>query len=269
VDEGSGRPVILLHGNPGWSFHFRSLIAGLRDDCRAIAMDYVGMGLSDKPDDSRYPYHLASRIDDLAALIDHLGLDGDLTLVMHDWGGLIGMGYASRWPERVARLVLLNTAAFPVPEGMKVPLRFRLVRGTALGAWLVRHTSVFTATAARVCCTRRRLPREVRDAYAAPYDSADNRIGILRFVQDAPITARDRSYPLLTGMEARLPLFRRTPALICWGDRDFVFTPRVLEVWQRHWPHAEVHRFPDCGHYLLEDAPDEVLGLVRSFLRRH
>lgn len=266
VDEGRGAPLVMLHGNPGWSFQFRTLISGLSDQYRAIAMDYVGMGLSDKPDDSRYRYQLASRVDDLEAFVDRLGLD-DVTLVMHDWGGMIGMAYARRRPDRISRLIVLNSAAFHVPPGMTVPLPFTLVRETALGAWLVTHTNLFARVAARVCCKRRPLSSDVRRAYLAPYDSAANRVGILRFVQDAPITPRDRSYDLLTGIEAGLDSFRNVPALICWGDRDFVFTPQVLDVWRAHWPHAEVHRFADCGHYLLEDAPEEVVALVRGFLR--
>ena len=266
VDEGQGAPVLMLHGNPTWSFHYRALIAGLADAYRAIAMDYVGMGLSEKPDGRRYPYDLARRVDDLAAFIDALGLDGGLTLVMHDWGGMIGMAYAQRHPHRIARLIVLNSAAFHVPPGMHVPLVFRLVRGTAAGAWLVTRTGIFSAVASRVCCKRRPLSAAIRRVYAAPYDSPANRVGVLRFVQDAPLAPGDRSFDLLTEIQAGLADFRSVPALICWGDRDFVFTPRVLDVWRTHWPDAVVHRFPDCGHYLLEDAPDEVLPLVRAFL---
>ena len=187
---------------------------------------------------------------------------------MHDWGGMIG-GLRRPVSQRISRLVLLNTAAFHVPKGMTVPLPFRMVRGTALGRWMVGNTGIFSRTASRVCCKRRPLPPEVRRAYLAPYDCRAHRVGILQFVLDAPISPRDHSFDLLSTIEAGLSRFGHVPALICWGDRDFVFTPRVLDVWRQHLPQAEVHHFPDCGHYLLEDAPDEVAGLVQEFLRRH
>jgi haloalkane dehalogenase len=266
LDEGAGEPVVMLHGNPTWSFHYRKLIGALRGDYRVIAPDHMGMGLSDRPDDRHYQYRLASRVDDLAALVDALDLGGRLTLVMHDWGGMIGMAYASRHPERIARIVLLNTAAFHLPASMRLPRALRLARDTALGALAVRGAGAFHRAAMRVCCTRRPLTRQVRDAYCAPYDGWASRIGILRFVQDIPLRPGDPSYALVSQVEASLPRFRGTPALICWGERDFVFTPEVLERWRQWWPHAEVHRFADCGHYVLEDAAEEIVELTRAFL---
>jgi pimeloyl-ACP methyl ester carboxylesterase len=267
LDEGAGQPIIMLHGNPTWSLYYRGLIAALRPDYRVIAPDHIGMGLSDKPDDAHYQYRLASRVDDLAALVAALDLPDKLTLVMHDWGGMIGMAYASRHPERIGRLVLLNTAAFPMPASMRLPRSLRLVRDTALGALAVRGAGAFSRVAARVCCTRRPMTRELREAYCAPYHDWASRIAILRFVQDIPLGPADPSYALVEQVARSLPLFRHTPALICWGDRDFVFTPEVLERWQREWPQAHIHRFADCGHYLLEDAGDEVQALVRGFLQ--
>ena len=269
VDEGRGEPVVMLHGNPTWSFYYRRLITSLRDGYRVIVPDHIGMGLSDKPDDRRYTYRLASRIDDLAALIDRLDLRQRLTLVMHDWGGMIGMAYASRHPDRIARLVLLNTAAFHLPASMHLPRSLRLVRDTMLGVLAVRGFNAFSKAAARIGCTRRPLSRELRRAYCAPYDGWANRIATLRFVQDIPLGPDDASYALVSQVEASLPLFRRTPVLICWGEQDFVFTPQVLDLWLERWPHAEVHRFSDCGHYVLEDAADEIPGIVRAFLHAH
>jgi cis-3-alkyl-4-acyloxetan-2-one decarboxylase len=266
LDEGAGEPILLLHGNPTWSFYYRSLVAGLRGEYRVIVPDHIGMGLSDKPDDSRYRYRLASRVEDLAALIQALDLPR-ITLVMHDWGGMIGMGYASQHPEKIARIVLLNTAAFHLAAPMRLPPSLRLVRNTALGALAVRGGGAFSRLAARLCCTRRPLTRQLRDAYCAPYHDWASRIGVLRFVQDIPLRPGDPSYELVSQVESCLPLFRRTPVLICWGDKDFVFTPEVLARWRQCWPQAGVHRFADCGHYVLEDAPEEIGALVHAFLR--
>ena len=126
LDEGAGEPVLMLHGNPSWSYYYRHLVLGLRDRYRCIVPDHIGMGLSDKPDDEHYRYTLERRVEDLDALVRHLGekrgLPGrGLTLVLHDWGGMIGMAWAARRPESVSRLVILNTAAFPNPRGRSLP----------------------------------------------------------------------------------------------------------------------------------------------------
>src|SRR5207244_932922 len=116
LDEGRGEPVVMLHGNPSWSFYYRRLVLGLRDSYRVIVPYHIGCGLSDKPDDASYRYTLEQRVRDLQALLDHLAIDGEITLVLHDWGGMIGMTYATRHPERIRRLVVLNTGAFHLPD---------------------------------------------------------------------------------------------------------------------------------------------------------
>ncbi len=270
LDEGEGRegcePVVMLHGNPTWSFHYRDLIRNLRDRHRVIAPDHIGCGYSDKPGDDRYEYSLRQRVNDVEALLDALVPAERLTLVLHDWGGMIGMGWAVRHPERVRRIVLLNTAAFHLPESKKLPKSLWWVRNTAVAAFLVRRFNAFSRGAAWASCTRARLPKEVRDAYCAPYDSWKNRIATLRFVQDIPLSPEDRGYGLVSEVESKLGLFAETPVLICWGDRDFVLDHHFLAEWRRRLPQAEVHRFEDCGHYVLEDAKTEILQLVNRFL---
>jgi haloalkane dehalogenase len=269
LDEGAGEPAILLHGNPTWSFYFRELVQALRDDHRVIVPDHIGCGLSDKPDDSRYDYTLASRVRDLEFLIDHLGIDRKLTLVVHDWGGMIGMAYASKHAERIGRLVILNTAAFPLPKTKGFPWQLRLCRVPGLGALLVRGLNLFCRGAARACVTRKPLAPEVRAMYLRPYDSWQHRIGVHRFVQDIPLGPGDRSFAVLAETDKGLERLRDRPMLICWGERDFIFDRHFLEEWQRRFPAAEVHRFPDAGHYVLEDAGAEIAERVKTFLHAH
>jgi haloalkane dehalogenase len=266
LDEGQGEPVVMLHGNPTWSFHFRALVLALRDRFRVVVPDHMGMGLSDKPGDDQYRYCLQSRADDLAALLDHLALAGGVGLVMHDWGAMIGMAWAVRFPARVARLVVLNGAAFHVPPDAHVPTALHLLRNRALGALTLRSSDFFIRTAARTCCTRRPMPADVLGAYLAPHATWADRIALLRFPQDVPLVPSDPSYRMVSTIEAGLAQFRQTPAMICWGERDVVFPPRVLDIWRGHWPHAEIHRFPDCGHWVLEDAPDKIAAYTRAFL---
>ena len=268
LDEGRGDTVLMLHGNPTWSFYYRNLVLGLRGTHRVIAPDYIGCGLSDKPDENSYEYTLRRRVDDLAALIEQAGVDGPITLLMHDWGGMIGMAYATRFPEKIGRLVLLNSAAFHLPKTKKLPRTLWLCRKTPLGDFFIRDTGLFNSVLARwaVC---RPMEQSVREAYLLPYRAPQDRTALLHFVQDIPLEAGDASYDLVSEVQAKLPAFRNVPALILWGDRDFVFDHHFLAEWRKFLPGAEVHHFPNAGHYVLEDAGAEILPLLEDFFRRN
>ena len=265
LDEGSGEAVVAVHGNPTWSFYYRDLVGELRDDHRVVVPDHMGCGFSDKPEDEAYDYTLSRRIDDFARLMDDLGLD-DINLVVHDWGGMIGLGWAVRNPERIKRIVILNTAAFPLTKSKSFPWQLWMVRDTPLGPLMVRGLNAFARGASRVGCTRKKLSKELRDAYCAPYDSWADRIATLRFVQDIPLRPGERGYEIVSDTAARLDSLSDRPVLVCWGDKDFVFDHHFLAEWQRVYPHSEVHRFADCGHYILEDASEEIIPLIRQFL---
>ena len=275
LDEGprDGEVVVMLHGNPSWSFYWRHLVSGLSDRYRCIVPDHVGMGLSDKPDDAPgaspgYDYTLQSRIDDLDALLAHLGIGGPVTLAVHDWGGMIGFGWALRDPSRVRRLVITNTAAFPLPAAKKFPLRLAMGRDSRLGGWLIRYFNLFARGAARFG-TERALPREVREAYAGVYRGRDNAIATLRFMQDIPLREGDRAWPLLRAAEAQLPRYAGRPAFIGWGLRDFVFDRHFLDGFRRALPRAMVREFEDAGHYVLEDKHAVLVPAIRRFLDAH
>lgn len=259
-------PAVLVHGNPTWSFYFRELIKALRGDHRCVALDHIGCGLSDKPGDDGYDYVLKQHVDDLEALLNHLGVERDVTLVLHDWGGMIGLAWALRRPERIVRIVLFNTAAFLLPRAKPLPWRLRLVRRGPLGPLLVRGLNGFVRGA--ICmAARRRMPPDVRAAYLGPYNSWRNRIATLRFVQDIPLGPSDRSFEAAKRVDENLHRFADLPMLICWGERDFVFDRHFLDEWRRRFPDATVHTFADAGHYVLEDAADQIVPLVGAFLR--
>ncbi|MGW8180495.1 MAG: alpha/beta fold hydrolase [bacterium] len=266
LDEGSGEPVIMLHGNPTWSFMYRELVKSLRNSYRVIVPDHIGCGLSDKPDSADYEYSLRQRVTDLEALTAHLKLDRNLTLVLHDWGGLIGTTFAVRNSSAIKRLVILNTAGFLLPSGKRLHWTIRLCKKSAIAAFVIRRLNAFAIVAGYTGCRQHRLPGEVRRAYKAPYDSWKNRIATLRFVQDIPLTARDQSYAMLEETSRKLYLLRDTPTLVFWGERDFVFDQTFLEEWVSRIPRAEVHRFPCGGHNILEDASGEITPIVKKFL---
>ncbi len=269
LDEGSGDPIVMIHGNPTWSFYYRELIKALSPNFRTIVPDHIGCGLSDKPGEERYGYRLKNRIDDLETLIDTLGLEEKITLVVHDWGGMIGMAYALRHPEKISRFIVLNTAAFLMPTGKTLPLRLWVVRNlrrfatpAVLGLNLFSYGALFMAS-------HKRLSRDAKKGLTAPYNCCQNRIATLKFVQDIPMIETDPSYEIAKYVDDNLHLLADRPMLICWGMHDFVFDKEYLSEWQRRFPNAEVHAFPDAGHYVLEDVPDKIVVLVDGFLKKY
>lgn len=264
LDEGDGPPVVMVHGNPSWSFYFRTLVQSMREAYRVIVPDHIGCGLSEKPDDRRYRHTLEQRIDDLEALLGHLGVTKEITLIAHDWGGMIGMGYVVRDPSRIKRIALMNTSAFLLPAMKPFPWELRLTR-TPLGALLVRGLNAFARGAVARCVTKQPMPADVAAMYLGPYGSWGERRGILRFVQDIPLYPIDPAYPIVKQVEDTLPRLAHLPLLICWGSRDFIFDDVFLSAWREKAPHAEILRFPDAGHYVLEDEPDAICAAIQSF----
>ncbi len=278
LDEGprDGQIIVMLHGNPSWSYYWRHLVLGLRGAVgnskgyRCIVPDHIGMGLSDKPDDSasalpRYDYTLQSRIDDLTVLLDRLDINGPLTLAVHDWGGMIGFGWALTHAQQVRRLIITNTAAFGLPAAKKMPWQLTLGRDSALGTLLIRGLNAFAAGTIDLCSSRR-VSSEVRKAYVAPYNSWANRISTSRFVQDIPLREGDRAWSLVQQSQKMLPSYSDRPTLIGWGLQDFVFDKHFLEVFSNALPNAQVYAYPDAHHYVLEDKHEVLVPAIRAFL---
>lgn len=251
----------MVHGNPTWSFYWRNLVMGLRDNYRCIVPDHVGCGLSDKPQD--YPYTLAQHIENLATLVEKLDLT-NVTLLAHDWGGSIGLGALLKLPERFARIILFNTGAFPPPF---VPRRIAICKLPIFGTLAIRGLNAF-ARAALTMAVEKPLPPDVKAGLIAPYDSWANRIATRRFVEDIPLSPRHPTWKVLEEIEAGLPSLCSRPIQLIWGMKDWCFRPECLNRFLAHWPQAEVHRLEDCGHYVIEDAPERIVPLVREFLKR-
>ena len=257
VSEGTGEPFVMVHGNPTWSFLFRDLIRKCAESGRhAIAPDMIGCGLSDKP--QKWGYHLEGHIRNLEQLIDTEQKLDKLTLVLHDWGGAIGMGYATRHPEKISRIVLMNTAAFLSKD---CPKRIFLCRCPFLGAFLVRGLNAFVEAALRMAPAQK-LSSDVCEGYRFPYQNWHDRIATQRFVQDIPLKPSHPTWRTLQEIEERLPLLAEKPISLIWGAQDFCFHPGFLKRWMEIYPKAEVHSFPEASHYLLEDAGDKIIPLI-------
>jgi pimeloyl-ACP methyl ester carboxylesterase len=264
VDEGQGETLLLVHGNPTWSFYWRDLIRALTPKYRVIAVDHMGCGLSDKP--RHYAYRLGQHIENLKTLVERLDLRG-VTLLAHDWGGPIGLGAALACQQRFARYVLFNTAAF---RSTRIPWRIRICRTPVLGRLAVQGLNAFARAALGMAvCHQERMTPVVRAGLLAPYDTWTNRQAIYRFVEDIPLSASHPSYATLKGIEERLTQLAVHPWMLIWGMRDWCFTPHFLERFLTFVPHAEVHRLADAGHYVIEDAHERVAPLVDQFIERH
>ncbi len=261
VDEGSGSPLLFVHGNPTWSFAWRNLILRFRDRYRCVAVDHIGCGLSDKP--QQYDYDLRHHIDNLTGLIEELDLS-NITLVVHDWGGAIGIGTLGRMPERFSRVVITNTAAFP---SKLIPWRIAACRIPILGAIGVRGFNMFAGTATWMATENPDgLPEDVKAGYLAPYDSWANRVAVDRFVNDIPMSPSHPSYSTLKRVEAALDKVRKKPTQLIWGMKDWCFSPAFYQEFRKRLPESRHVEFEKAGHYLFEDASQEMGDVLETFL---
>lgn len=266
LDEGAGEPMLMVHGNPTWSFYFRALVSAFSGDRRVIVPDHIGCGLSAKPPATRYPFNLQRRVEDLSALMDHLALTQPVTLVVHDWGGMIGLSWALENLQAVARIVIMNSAAFFPPHGRPLPKRLRAIRnGKALMQSMVLGLNLF-ARAALYMAPHRRLPTDVKAGLIAPYNSRRNRLATLEFVRQIPLSVTDPGGDIVARVDRGLRKICSRPTLILWGARDFVFDRAYFDAWRCRLPDAEAHWFEDAGHYLLEDIPEKIVGHMQRFL---
>jgi len=266
-DEGDGPVAFLLHGNPTWAFLYRELIPALRDHMRVVAPDHIGCGYSDRPDEGQYGYRLRDRVEDFSRLVDSVTAGEPVDLVVHDWGGLIGLAWAVDHPDRLRSLVVFNSAAFRVPEDRRFHWTLRWARRSPLAHLAIRRWNAFGIAAMRLGC-RRRPTASVRRGFYAPHRGSRGRIAQAKFVEDIPLAPGDPSYDVVKNTELGLERLKDRPVLVCWGLRDFIFHEGFLQRWKWFFPSAEVRTFSDAGHYVLEDAGERVIPAVRDFLVR-
>ena len=266
VDQGKGRPVIMVHGNPTWSFYFRHLITSLSGRFRTIAPDHIGCGFSDKPSAKAYDYTLDQRVADLDALIRRLDIREKMSLIVHDWGGMIGLAWALDNLDRVDKIVITNTSGFFLPASKRLPAALWAIKYLApfavpavLGANLFARGALYLAP-------KTRLPQSVKKGFVAPYNSWANRIATLKFVQDIPLTPKDKSYARVENVDQGISALAPDQLMFLWGTRDFVFDIHFLEEFKNRFPQSRAHVFEDAGHYLFEDKPGPTLELIQKFL---
>lgn len=257
IDEGQGDIILLIHGNPTWSFYYRNVIKELSQKFRVIAPDHIGCGLSDKP--QNYEYTLSKHIKNLTSLKESLGIQ-KYSLIVHDWGGAIGIGMATDHPEELEKLVILNTAAYTSKE---IPFRINFCKMPILGEKIIRHFNAF-AWPATFMAVSKKMSKEVKKGYLYPYSNYKNRIATAKFVQDIPLDENHQSYKRLKDIEDKLNRLS-AEKLILWGEKDFCFNMNFLKRWKDIYPETRVVTYPEAGHYILEDAREEVLKEITNF----
>jgi haloalkane dehalogenase len=266
VDQGNGRPVLMVHGNPTWSFYFRHLITGLSGRYRTIAPDHIGCGFSDKPSAKTYDYTLDQRVADLDALVKSLDIKEKISLIVHDWGGMIGLAWALDNLDRVDKIVITNTSGFFLPASKPFPAALWAIKYLApFAVPAVLGANIF-ARGALYLGAENRLSHSVQKGLVAPYNSWANRIATLKFVQDIPITEKDKSYARVQNVDQGLSALDPNQVMFLWGTRDFVFDVHFLNEFKNRFPRSRAHVFEDAGHYLFEDKPGPTLELIQNFL---
>lgn len=272
VDEGAGEIVLFLHGNPTWSYLYRHQIRGLRDSYRCIAPDHLGFGFSDKP--RRADYRMSAHIARLNQLVSQLGLS-DITLVVQDWGGIIGLSWAVDHKDLVRRLVILNTTAF-FPRSRSEMLRIRplpyaipmlwLLKIPGLGELFVQGLNGFARLVVFTTSHKERMTREVIAGYLDPYPTWGSRRAHLKSVRQIPMRTNGSIARLLRETDAKLTGWE-VPTQLIWGMRDPVFTSWFLRGFERRLPnHAPSLEIADAGHFLQDDTPDVITEKIREFL---
>jgi haloalkane dehalogenase len=257
LDEGAGPPLLLLHGNPTWSFLYRDVVSGLRDSYRCIAVDYPGFGLS--PAAPGYGWTPAEHAGVLEQLVLRLDVR-DVTMMVQDWGGPIGFAVATRHPDRFAAFVIGNTWAWP--KGDPGTQLFSRLLGGPIGRRLIAQRNLFVERILPGGVRRGKLSDEVMDAYRGPFPTPASR-------RPTAVLPREilASRPFLADVERGLPQLRDRPALIVWPTKDVAFRERERERWEQLFPDHRTVLLEGAGHYMQEDAADEIVRAIRSWRR--
>jgi len=264
LDEGpkDGPVIVMLHGNPTWSFFYRDVVKALRHEYRCIVPDHMGCGLSDRP--QSWSYTLEDHAANVGKLVDHLGLS-QVVLMVHDWGGMIGMTWAVDHADMLAGSVILNTAAFTG----HLPWRIQAVRIPGFGKTAVLNFNAFAVAATQMCVTHKeRFTTAIKEGFLAPYSTPHDRIATLRFVEDVPLSPSHATWQVVDAVDNKLERLKDKPMLVCWGEKDWCFTPAFRAGWQARFPHAVVHPIADANHYVLEDARERIIPWVEEFLEK-
>jgi haloalkane dehalogenase len=258
IDEGEGDVILMVHGTPTWSFLYRHLISGLQDNYRVVAPDHLGFGLSDKPSD--YSYRPADQAQNLHAFIDALDLK-DITLVVHDFGGPIGLSYAVSQPQNVRRLLLFNTWMWSLNDYRDKAILGRIF-GSPLGRWLYKRFGFsVNVILPGAYGDRSTLTPDIHNQYRHPLNDGNARHATWVYAREL-LDSSD----WYDSLWARREVLADKPVLLLWGMKDPAFGPKYLERWRELFNDAQTHEFPDTGHFVQEEQGETLLPIISEFL---
>ncbi len=259
IDEGTGAPIVFVHGNPAWSFEFRNMIKRLSKTNRCIAIDHLGFGLSDKPPD--WSYLPSAHADNLEKLLESLDLK-DITIMGQDWGGPIGLSYALKHPDKVRALVISNTWLWSVKNDLYYQA-FSKGMGGPVGRWLIKNHNFFARVVMKMAYgDKKKLTQKIHSQYLSPLAKPAERKGCWVF----PKQIVD-SWEWLDSLWAKRSTLADKKILLAWGMKDIAFRENELRHWKEAFPNASVVRYADAGHYAAEEKPDELCGEIEKLLR--
>lgn len=261
IDEGKAdHALVMVHGNPTWSFSYRHLIKGLSDKYRCIAPDHIGFGLSDKPQD--WDYLPESHAGNLKQLLDGLDLRS-ATMVVQDWGGPTGLSYALENPDKVTSVVIMNTWLWPV-QGDPHYERFSGFMGGFVGQFLIKRFNFFVRVVMKKAYgDRSKLTKSIHSHYIKALDTPQDRKGCAVFPKRII-----GSSPWLADLWSQKEKLKSKQALILWGKKDIAFRDKELSVWKNSFDHVEVHEFDRVGHFVQEELGPALCPLIDGFIDR-
>ncbi|MBD3227884.1 MAG: alpha/beta fold hydrolase [Candidatus Lokiarchaeota archaeon] len=266
VDEGNGEPIVLLHGEPTWGYLYRKFITHFSNTNRVIVPDHMGFGKSDVPEDKRYV--LKEHVDNLTKLLLELELE-NITLVMQDWGGPIGFGFATEHPDRIKRLVIMNTSVGVAKENRRLWFESMVENGTY--EQLMGNMKLFIPQI-MFGFFEKKISREekklLKKAYVAPFPNKKYCLGAKAFPLDIPKGKNHPSSEIMQKIRDRLNLLKDKQKILIWGMKDRIFPPKIINVWLKIYPNIEIHRINDASHFLQEDAPEEVISIITNFIKK-
>jgi haloalkane dehalogenase len=256
VDEGQGDPIVMLHGNPGWSFEFRKIIAELSKTHRCIAPDHIGFGFSDKPED--FDYLPPSQAKNFELFMDSLQLN-NITLVVNDWGGPVGLSYAIKHPEKIKKLVILNTWLWSV-ENDPYYRKFSGVMGGVMGRFLIKHFNLFGRMVVRQAVgDYKKLGKHIHKHYYNHLETSKDRKGCYTFPKHIIASSK-----WLDSLWQQREKINSIPTTFVWGMKDIAFREQELNYWIENWNNPQVVRLDAVGHYPQEEDPGEVIRALRE-----
>ncbi len=257
VDEGQGPVLLLLHGNASYSFTYREIITALSPYFRCIALDYPGFGLSSaRPGYSFTPKEHSAVVERFVAVL-HLDT---IRLMIHDWGGPIGLGFAGRRPELIHSLIIGNTWAWPAEKGSSLA-KFSRLAGSPLGSFLIRRVNLFIRMMNPIGSSRKFTKAE-KAAFRGPFPNAAARRAMAIFPKEI---LRSREY--LANVEMGLARLRNKPALLLWGDKDTGFTEVERKRFEKNFPKSTTRILAGAKHFIQEDAPEQIASGILDFER--